>query len=141
MSEKKRRNPTVWVGALLILLIIVYIGTRDTGKQRTRIPSTKSATTQKSSGSRQSQVTNALSYLNNIDEVAWIEVDDNNVYVGFEPIPSDMDAIIRAAALNGNRAADFGVHVWAVKATQRNWRPGQGSYLAEHSARHGKIID
>jgi len=143
MPEKKQRNPVVWVDALLVVLVIVFVGTMDTSKQRTRVSSnkSKSTTAHKSSSSRQSKVKSALSYLNDIDEVAWVEIDDNNVYVGFDPSPSDMDAIIRAAAMTGNRAADFGVHVWAVKANQRNWRPGQESYLAEPSARHGKIID
>jgi hypothetical protein len=141
MPKKKQRKPVVWVGALLFFLLIVYIGTMDSGKKRTSNSASKAIQSQKSSSSRQSKVKNAISYLNDIDEVAWVEVDNNNVYVGFDPVPSDMDAIIRAAAMNGNRAADFGVHVWAVKSTQRNWRPGQGSYLAQHSARHGKIID
>ena len=82
-----------------------------------------------------------LAYLQNIPEVSWVEFDENDVYIGFNERPSDLRLIMSSAALIGNRAYGFGVHLWAVKATQRGWRPGKGSYYCECTARYGKIKD
>lgn len=84
-------------------------------------------------------IRNELEYLHDIPEIGWFEVDGNNVYIGFKTVPSDLSLIIRGAALRANKAIDFGVHVWAVKASQKGWRPGQGPYYEEVTARHGKI--
>ena len=81
----------------------------------------------------------ALSYLDEVPEVAWYEVADNDVYVGFAPLPQDWEGVIRGAALRCNRAIDFGCHVWAVAADQKGWRPGNSSYYGEATARHGRI--
>jgi hypothetical protein len=82
-----------------------------------------------------------LGYLKNIREVQWIEIDSNTVYVGFAPIPSDYREICNAAAFIGNRAINFGVHVWAIDATKYNnyWRPGSGTALYETTCRHGQF--
>ena len=80
-----------------------------------------------------------LAYLTEISEVSWVEFDRNNVYIGFKERPADLRAIINAAAIWGNRAYGFGVHVWAVEARYRGWRPGDGPYYCEATARHGKI--
>jgi hypothetical protein len=101
--------------------------------------STKLAESTNKQRSREIILRQELSYLNDIEEVAWYEVDDNDVIVGFEPLPEDWELVIRGAALRGNRAIDFGCHVWAVKAKDRGWRPGTGPYYGEVTARQGKI--
>lgn len=80
-----------------------------------------------------------LSYLENISEISWIEYDKNTVFIGFNRRVADMKMIVHAAALNGNMAYGFGVHVWAVNASCRGWRPGDGSYYCSATARSGKI--
>jgi hypothetical protein len=87
------------------------------------------------------QLTQRLNYLNGIPEIKWVKFDNNNVYIGFNPIPSDVATITAAAAFQGNKALGFGVHVWAVDAGKydRSWQPGTGSYLLEKTARYGKV--
>lgn len=81
----------------------------------------------------------ALAYLIDIPEVSWFEVVGNNVYVGFNSKSDDLSLIIRGAAVKGNKAIQFGVHVWAVPANNRGWRPGKGPFYEEVTARNGKI--
>lgn len=84
----------------------------------------------------------ALSYLmQEVKEIKWIDIDSNNAYIGFNPVPRDWNMIIRGAALVANKATDFGFHVWAIDASKYNkgWKPGDGSYLGEVTARKGKI--
>jgi len=80
-----------------------------------------------------------MEYLRGIEEVSWVEIDNNNVYIGFERRPLDLPAIVNAAAVVGNRALDFGVHVWAVAAEHSGWRPGDAPYYCEATARYGKL--
>ena len=89
----------------------------------------------------QAALENRLAYLKDIPEIAWVEFDGNDVYIGFKQRPSDLRAIVNAAAVWGNRAYGFGVHVWAVEAKYRGWRPGNAPYYCEATARYGKIQD
>ena len=73
------------------------------------------------------------------EDVAWIHFEDNNVYVGFTEVPLDLNSLLRAWALQGNRAIDFGVHVWAVPADAP--RGSVERTYAEATARYGKIED
>ena len=66
----------------------------------------------------------ALAYLNEIDDMTWVEVDSNNAYLGFASVPEDLALIVNAAAMNGNKVLGFGVHVWAVQA-DLGWRPSR----------------
>ncbi len=90
---------------------------------------------------RQAVLAARLSYLNAIPDIRWVEIDGNNVYIGFREVPADLKNICRAAAANGNRAIGFGVHVWAVPAPafSRGWRPGDGPYYYEVTVRHGEV--
>lgn len=81
----------------------------------------------------------SLAYLEKIDDVAWVEFDSNNVYVGFRSKPGDLAIIVNAAAVGGNNAYGFGVHVWAISSEHKGWRPGSGPYLCEATARYGKL--
>jgi hypothetical protein len=47
--------------------------------------------------------------------------------------------ILKGAAKRANDAFGLGVHVWAVDGTKKGWRPGDGPYYEEVTARHGKI--
>ena len=80
-------------------------------------------------------------YLDDIQEVDWWEVDDNTIYISFNPVPDDWNAIIRGAALGGNKAIGSGVHVWALNNQRRGWRPSNkgDDYLGNTTARYGKI--
>jgi len=80
-----------------------------------------------------------LSYLTDISEVAWIEIERNDVYVGFNTLPNDWEMIIKGAAVRGNHAINFGCHVWAVSADKKGWRPGDSSCYGEFTARYGRI--
>jgi len=92
-----------------------------------------------SSNQREQKIKSELQYLYSVEEIAWFEVENNNVYIGFKNKPDDLALILRGAALRANAAINFGVHVWAVKATNKSWRPGDGPYYGEVTARHGKI--
>jgi len=81
----------------------------------------------------------SLEYLNDVEEIVWVEIDENDVYIGFAPVPDDWDLIIRGAAYNGNREINFGTHVWAAYGERKGWRPGQSTYLGEVTARYGKV--
>jgi len=80
-----------------------------------------------------------LLYLSDIPEISWVEFDGNNVYIGFKERPPDLRAIINAAAVHGNRALGFGVHVWAVPESQKGLYSGFNSYYCTATARYGKI--
>ena len=64
--------------------------------------------------SRERTLKNRLAYLADIPEIEWFEIESNYVYLGFNKRPDDLYAVVPAAALHGNKAIDFGVHVWAV---------------------------
>ncbi len=85
----------------------------------------------------------AMSYLSEIPEVEWHEIQRNNVYIGFKQLPSDWRIIINGAALRGNEAMNFGCHIWAIDANKFNegWRPGDGPFYGEMTARYGKLQD
>jgi ABC-type oligopeptide transport system substrate-binding subunit len=80
-----------------------------------------------------------FNYLNDINEVAWVQLNGNNLYIGFTSFPSDVAAIIRAAALTGNRETNFGFHVWAVEASRRDYAQNPGGRFFEVTARNGRI--
>ncbi len=90
---------------------------------------------------RESALKQELAYLDDVEEIVSWRVDDNNVYIHFAPVPDDWRGIIRGAALRGNRAIDFGCHVWAIDHRVRQARGGNAGYLDEVTARYGKVRD
>ena len=93
---------------------------------------------------REAKLVRALAYLDDrsaLPEIAWVEVEGNNVYVGWRSLSEDWQNICRAAAANGSRAIGFGCHVWAVPADRPGWRPGDGPYFGEFTVRHGRPED
>ena len=92
-----------------------------------------------SSSNRETILKEKLNYLNDMEAVSWWEVDGNDVFINFHDLSFNWKAAIRMAATLGNRATDFGVHVWALNGKQRGWRPGDGGYLENVTARYGKL--
>ena len=92
-----------------------------------------------SSPNRETILKETLIYLNDMESVSWWEVDGNDVYINFNDISFNYKAAIRMAATLGNRATDFGVHIWALNGKQRGWRPGDSGYLDKVTARYGKL--
>lgn len=82
-----------------------------------------------------------LAYLKDIPEISWVEFDKNDVYIGFKKRTLDLKTIVHAAAVHGNNAYGSGVHVWAVEAMRKGWRPGDGPYYCVATARGGRIKD
>ena len=93
----------------------------------------------KSNSEKESKLKESLLYLSEIQEIAWYEIEGNDIYIGFSKLPDDWRMIIKGAAIKGNEAINFGCHVWAVDASKRGWRPGDSSYYGEVTARYGKI--
>ena len=133
MAEKRKRSGLktflVVTVAIAVLIVIVMIAT-GSGEGSSSGPSRSN---------RENILRRELHYLSELEDVEWVEFDGNDVYIGFTRRPADLEAVLRAAALNGNRAIDFGVHVWAAPAADKGWRPGSGQYYAEVTARNGKI--
>ena len=117
------RRPWVY-GVISVILLVVGIS---------MLPDDPDGTT-----NEPERLAEALAYLNEIDDVTWVEVDSNNAYLGFASVPEDLALIVNAAAMNGNEVLGFGVHVWAVQA-DLGWRPGQPGLLCEATARGGQF--
>ena len=103
------------------------------------IDQSSSPSSSSSSLSREAVLIETLEYLNDMEAVSWWEVDGNDVYMNFNDISFNYKAAIRMAATLGNRATDFGVHVWALNGKQKGWQPGDGGYLENVTARYGKL--
>lgn len=80
----------------------------------------------------------SMDYLADIEEVRWVEIEHNTIYIGVDSLPNDAAAIVRGAALRGNGVIDFGCHVY-MAAAPAGWRPGQPAKFATASARHGRV--
>lgn len=81
----------------------------------------------------------AMAYLEEIPDVAWHEVSRNTVHVAFSRVPGDLQAVIRGAALRGNRLLGRGVHVWVVSPAARAVRFDERSPTTAVTARSGAI--
>ncbi|MFI3298739.1 MAG: hypothetical protein R3Y49_02935 [Rikenellaceae bacterium] len=97
------------------------------------------------SGESKIEKMSELGFLNDIEDVAWWCVVDNNIaYIGFSDFPTDVKTICNSTAFQGNKALGFGFHVFAVDAkaypnyqaliNEANWK-----YNYEVTYRHGKI--
>ena len=114
----------------IFLLVVFAIGVVTDGS---------SSSANSSSPNKTTTLNETLKYLNDMEAVSWWEVDGNDVYINFNDISFNYKAAIRMAATLGNRATDFGVHVWALNGKQRGWRPGDSGYLDNVTARYGKL--
>ena len=85
----------------------------------------------------QSALKKSLAYLHDIPEISWVVIVRNNIYIGFNKRIKDMGAICRGAAVNGNRAYGFGVHIYAVDGYQADWR--KSKHYCAVTARSGRV--
>ncbi len=81
-----------------------------------------------------------MQYLNNLDEVSWVEFDGGEVYVGFNTRPPDLgvtmaSAVSAASGAHGNRK----VRVVAVDGGAPGWRPGDGRVFCEATLQLGSV--
>ena len=147
MAGKSKKGPGCLLAIVIIVTVVIIAHLlaklpRADAPARPRSRASATSTPAGRTRSRGEVLAERLSYLTTeVPEIAWVEVDDNDVYIGFKQIPDDMDLIVRFAAVNGNTAINFGVHVWAVPATSRGWRPGTGPYYQEVTARYGRVED
>jgi hypothetical protein len=118
------------LGIFVFFLVVFAINVIDQSSS----PSNSS-----SSSNKEAILKGKLNYLNDIEDISWWEVDGNDVYINFNDLSFNYKATIRMAATLGNRATDFGVHVWALNGKQRGWRPGDSDYLDNATARYGKL--
>ena len=125
------------LGVFLVIIIMFKEG----DKQETNNKKYNNTQTinKPSHSSKEQKLKSLMVYLDDISEVKWWEVDENTIYINFNPTPNDWKAIIRGAALGGNEKIGFGVHVWALNNKNRGWRPGDSGYLGNVTARYGKI--
>ena len=110
-----------------------------TQRQQAEIKAKKKVEETKARMTREKILAKRLSYLHEVIEVQWFNIEDNNVYIGFKPLPSDWQIITNAAALHGNKAINFVCNTWAVNADNPNWRPGNGPFYGKATARNGRV--
>ena len=118
------------LGIFIFFLVVFIINVID---------QSSSSSSPSYSSDREAVLKETLKYLDDMEAVSWWEVDGNDVYINFNDISFNYKVAIRMAATLGNRATDFGVHVWALNGKQRGWRPGDGGYLDNVTARYGKL--
>lgn len=78
-----------------------------------------------------------LIYLGTSKEVSWVKIKGNRVYIGLSNWTNEFKLIIPFAAFFGNKAIDFGTHVWAYDDLG-NINEHVGIYCSA-SARYGKV--
>jgi hypothetical protein len=89
----------------------------------------------------QSALSNSLSYLFDISQVAWVVYDQNRVYLGFASVSPDVEQIVRTAASVGSKAYGADVQVWGVGFQCGGWRPGEGlPYFCTAVANDGEVM-
>jgi len=88
----------------------------------------------------QSALSNSLSYLFDISQIAWVVYDQNRVYLGFATATSGVEQIVRTAASIGSKAYGGEVQVWGVGFQYGGWRPGEGlPYICTTVADRGEV--
>jgi hypothetical protein len=121
MAAKKKRMGcgkvflALVVGVVVIVAVVLAVTAPDRGQDQMY--------------GKTPQAERALLYFNELKEIKWVEIDGNNAYIRFDPLPSDWQMVISGAAFSANIAADF--HVWAVRASEPGWRPGDSPHYGE----------
>lgn len=121
------------VVVFLVLFMLAAICSAIVSPMARGVPSSENSDTK----------TKDLDYLDDLPDVAWYKIVDNDVYIGFSVIDDSLGVIVRAAALNGHKSVGRGFHAWAVDASvaSSNWQPGQPGYVCEATARNGQVQD
>lgn len=131
-----RPVPAVWpavfaLGALLLLAGTCFFGGGD-GDQA---PATSV------DDRRTERIRARLAFLDSVPEIAWVEVEGNEVYIGWRELPPDLRAVVNFAAAHANEAIRFGAHVYSALNVAPGWRPGQPGFICSASARGGRVTD
>jgi hypothetical protein len=92
-----------------------------------------------SSAKDQSALASSLAYLFDLPQVAWVEYDQNRVYLGFTTVGPDVLQIVRTAAINGSKAYGAQVQVWGVRVEYGGWRPGDLPYICTAIGDRGEV--
>lgn len=87
------------------------------------------------------KIASVSGHLDNIPEVKWYYIEDNAIYIAFDPIYDGYQQTCNATAFKGNKAIGFGTHVYALdgkkyhsfKSLPSNWR-----FLYTATYRNGK---
>jgi hypothetical protein len=101
---------------------------------------------------REEQLRRAVAHLDLIASVAWHEVEDGRVYIGFRPAHDAAqqmvdqlltpELIAQIAAIRGSRAIGSEVRAWGALAAPRGWRPGDpAARVVAHTARDGYLVE
>lgn len=135
-----RRRSRSTLAVLLVILIALIIACWLVGYANYNGPPGWQSV-QRQAANRQARLSQAMAYLKQIPEVAWCDIEDNNVYIGFYPLPADWRVVLNGAALRGSETINFGFHAWACDGAVEHWRPGQKGYYGEQSARYGRLED
>lgn len=136
MSKNVRFALILSLGAFLFVIFLnLALSMRDSRPARFQERGRIDATAER--------VNEKLAYLSELDGISWVEVSGNDVYIGFEAAPSDIDWVVAGAALNGYKALGSGFHAWAVdaKIASSGWRPGTPGFICEATARYGRVKD
>lgn len=72
-----------------------------------------------------------------IPEIRWMEFDGNSIYIGFNPIPSDVRTILGFWAFGGWKRINFGCHIYAYDASRYS-PTTDGNFFAGATCRYGK---
>ena len=103
------------------------------------INTSKDVFTLKNWSKKEIKIKESLSYLiDSVKQIKQIKIKKNIVIIAWNKIPSDFSVINRGAALQANKATDFGVHIWSVPSGHIGWDETQ-SYICETTARYGKV--
>ena len=73
----------------------------------------------------------AVAYLRAPDfpNIAWVEIDDDQVFLGFSKWPADGQLVLNGAALHTQGASGYSmVSVWGLHADAPGHRPGETCY-------------
>lgn len=129
--EKKKRPATKWIiiGLVALICIVLFVQ-KPTGHDK-RQPQT-----------RETLLKNATFYLVDREDVKWIEYEDNEIFIGFLPLPADYSRVCNNAAKIGNKAIDFGCRVYAYDASKYRALIGNKYYYSYMTAwRYGQKED
>lgn len=135
MSERKKQNP---IAALIVLGLVVW-GCYALISSAPETPPTANDALQTGKSDRfdTPATETMIAGMADLPEVAWVERDRNNVYIGLSEVPPDIKSLGNAWALQFNREWDFGAHLWFVPAEAE---PGDVSRVYRQvSARHEEI--
>jgi hypothetical protein len=131
------------IGCLIVLLAVGFVGYMIFTSVKDTMPTEE----QLEKSREQAKVMTEAIIKNKIpasivdmDEIDWVEYDDEVVYIGFNKRPDDLKTMIDMWAIQANRELGSMVSVWAVVGEEKGWRPGNSASVNGYHAiaRNGK---